>query len=81
MGTYVTTVGQTNRRPSPAGRDGLQAMQHVLAGWLARYSITALRIMARATTPGRFVVPPTQAEEMYNPEVFGRTGASSFEVR
>ena len=44
MGTYVTTVGQTNRRPSPAGRDGLQAMQHVLAGWLARYSITALRI-------------------------------------
>ncbi len=26
-------------------------------------------------------VPPTQAEEMYNPEVFGRTGASSFEVR
>ncbi|NLE85426.1 MAG: hypothetical protein GX607_03405 [Myxococcales bacterium] len=39
------------------------------------------RYLARATTPGRFVVPPTQAEEMYNPEVFGRTGASSFEVR
>jgi uncharacterized protein YfaS (alpha-2-macroglobulin family) len=39
------------------------------------------RYLARATTPGTFVVPPTQAEEMYNPEVFGRTGAIRFEVR
>jgi len=30
---------------------------------------------ARATTPGTFIVPPTKAEEMYSPEVFGR-GAS-----
>lgn len=28
--------------------------------------------VARATTPGEFVVPPTKAEEMYSPEVFGR---------
>ncbi len=28
--------------------------------------------MARATTPGRFVVPPPKAEEMYHPETFGR---------
>jgi uncharacterized protein YfaS (alpha-2-macroglobulin family) len=28
--------------------------------------------VARATTPGKFVVPPTKAEEMYSPEVFGR---------
>jgi alpha-2-macroglobulin len=28
--------------------------------------------IARATTPGRFVVPPTKAEEMYMPETFGR---------
>ena len=28
--------------------------------------------VARATTPGRFVVPPTKAEEMYHPETFGR---------
>jgi uncharacterized protein YfaS (alpha-2-macroglobulin family) len=27
---------------------------------------------ARATTPGVFVVPPTKAEEMYEPETFGR---------
>ncbi len=28
--------------------------------------------VARATTPGQFVVPPPKAEEMYSPEVFGR---------
>lgn len=28
--------------------------------------------VARATTPGRFIVPPPHAEEMYSPEVFGR---------
>ncbi len=30
--------------------------------------------VARATTPGAFVVPPAKAEEMYAPETFGRTG-------
>ena len=29
---------------------------------------------ARATTPGSFIVPPAKAEEMYSPEVFGRSG-------
>jgi uncharacterized protein YfaS (alpha-2-macroglobulin family) len=31
--------------------------------------------VARATTPGLFIVPPPRAEEMYSPETFGR-GAS-----
>jgi len=31
--------------------------------------------IARATTPGKFVVPPAKAEEMYSPEVFGRSGS------
>jgi uncharacterized protein YfaS (alpha-2-macroglobulin family) len=39
------------------------------------------RYLARATTPGKFVVPPTKAEAMYEPETFGRTGATTFEVR
>jgi hypothetical protein len=30
---------------------------------------------ARATTPGTFIVPPAKAEEMYSPEVFGRSGS------
>jgi len=35
--------------------------------------------LARATTPGRFVVPPPKAEEMYAPETFGR-GATDIVV-
>jgi uncharacterized protein YfaS (alpha-2-macroglobulin family) len=31
--------------------------------------------VARATTPGEFVVPPARAEEIYAPEVFGRSGS------
>ncbi|MEZ4637439.1 MAG: alpha-2-macroglobulin family protein [Caldilineaceae bacterium] len=30
--------------------------------------------VARATTPGEFIAPPAKAEEMYSPEVFGRSG-------
>jgi hypothetical protein len=33
--------------------------------------------VARATTPGTFVVPPAKAEEMYSPETFGRTASDS----
>ncbi|MBI2892360.1 MAG: hypothetical protein HYY06_02330 [Deltaproteobacteria bacterium] len=31
--------------------------------------------LARATTPGRYLVPPARAEEMYAPELFGRTAS------
>lgn len=31
--------------------------------------------VARATTPGTFIVPPAKAEEMYSPEVFGRSSS------
>ena len=39
--------------------------------WEGVYNYT---YVARATTPGNFVVPPAKAEEMYAPETFGRTG-------
>ncbi len=35
---------------------------------------------ARATTPGQFVVPPSKAEEMYSPEVFGRSASDTVVV-
>ncbi len=38
------------------------------------------RYLARATTLGSFVVPPTKVAEMYTPEVFGRTGAEVVRV-
>ncbi|HEX6559756.1 MAG TPA: alpha-2-macroglobulin family protein [Longimicrobiales bacterium] len=45
--------------------------------WKGTYTATYL---ARATTPGTFIVPPAHAEEMYNPAVNGRTGGSEFTV-
>lgn len=35
---------------------------------------------ARALTYGTFTLPPTTAEEMYEPEVFGRTGSATLVV-
>ena len=32
--------------------------------------------VARATTPGSFIVPPAKAEEMYSPETFGRSSSA-----
>ena len=40
------------------------------------YTYTAL-----ATTPGEYVLPPLKAEEMYSPEVFGRTATARFVVK
>jgi len=36
--------------------------------------------VARATTPGTFAVPPAKAEEIYAPEVFGRSGSDTVVV-
>ncbi|MEN4100461.1 MAG: hypothetical protein ROW52_11100, partial [Anaerolineaceae bacterium] len=46
--------------------------------WEGVYEYTYL---ARATTPGDFVVPPARAEEMYSPEVFGRSGSDRVVVK
>jgi alpha-2-macroglobulin len=43
---------------------------------IARY-----RYLARASSPGRFVLPATRAQQMYVPETFGRTAADVVEVR
>jgi hypothetical protein len=40
--------------------------------WEGVYDYT---YVARATTPGTFIAPPAKAEEMYSPEVFGRSGS------
>jgi uncharacterized protein YfaS (alpha-2-macroglobulin family) len=46
--------------------------------WEGAYNYT---YVARATTPGQFVVPPAKAEEMYHPETFGRTGTDFVRVK
>lgn len=40
-----------------------------------------VRYLARATSIGSFIVPPTRIEGMYTPEVYGRTAASSLTVK
>ena len=37
--------------------------------------------VARATTPGQFVVPPAKAEEMYAPETFGRSASDRVVIK
>ena len=37
-------------------------------------------IQLRATTPGRYTLPPARAEAMYAPEVYGRTTSSTLTV-
>jgi uncharacterized protein YfaS (alpha-2-macroglobulin family) len=36
--------------------------------------------VARATTPGTFILKPAKGELMYEPEVFGRTEGGTLEV-
>lgn len=38
------------------------------------------RYLARPHTPGTYVLPPTRVMEMYQPEVYGRTGAGQLTV-
>lgn len=40
-----------------------------------------LNVLARATVRGTFVVPPTRAEEMYHPEVFGRAASDRVTIK
>lgn len=40
-----------------------------------------LSYMAQAIAPGSFVVMPMHAEEMYDPDVFGKTNADTLEVQ
>jgi uncharacterized protein YfaS (alpha-2-macroglobulin family) len=50
--------------------DRAEAFTSLLWDGVYEYTYTA-----RATTPGIFIVPPAKAEEMYSPEVFGRSGS------
>ena len=52
--------------------DRAEAFTSYLPGGTYEYTY-----VARATTPGTFVVPPARAEEVYAPEVFGRSGSAS----
>ncbi|MGM9991327.1 MAG: Ig-like domain-containing protein [Candidatus Bruticola sp.] len=50
--------------------DKAEVFSLIMPGGEYKYSF-----ICRASSPGTFVVPPAKAEEMYAPEVFGRTGS------
>jgi uncharacterized protein YfaS (alpha-2-macroglobulin family) len=52
-----------------------EAFTTLLWGGVYNYSY-----VARATTPGVFIVPPAKAEEMYHPETFGRSKSDRIRV-
>ena len=82
------TSAKTRPGNKPQGRDGLrgwwgwwnpwnyeekrddrvQLFQDRMYGGVYEYTY-----LAKATSAGRFVAPPTRAEEMYEPETFGRS--------
>jgi uncharacterized protein YfaS (alpha-2-macroglobulin family) len=53
----------------------LTFIPHVLPG------MYHFRYLARATSVGTYVMPPTSAACMYSPDVFGRTQSETFEVK
>ena len=55
--------------------DRVEAFSSYLYGGTYDYTY-----VARATTPGSFVVPPAKAEEIYAPEVFGRTASDRVDI-
>jgi alpha-2-macroglobulin len=55
--------------------DRAEAYSSLIDGGAYSYSY-----VARATTTGTFVVPPTRAEELYAPETFGRSATDSVVV-
>ncbi len=40
----------------------------------------AVAYVARAVSPGKYVLPPASIEDMYRPERFGRTGFGAVEI-
>jgi alpha-2-macroglobulin len=76
-------VGQSSSERWWAGIDRVEIKDDRVLMFATRLEPGELRYtyLARATAPGRFTVAPTQVEEMYRPEVFGRTATASVTVR
>jgi uncharacterized protein YfaS (alpha-2-macroglobulin family) len=73
--------GVANALSAPATRTELRDERALFFVDHMPPGIFRYRYLARATTRGRYVLPPTHVEAMYQPETFGRTSASQVEVR
>ena len=65
----LVVVGHLVRAPEPARRTG-RSLHLPAVGWRLPVHLHRPR-----HHPRQFVVPPAKAEEMYSPEVFGRSGS------
>ncbi|MCL2825219.1 MAG: hypothetical protein FWD57_14610, partial [Polyangiaceae bacterium] len=74
-----SSVSRSTRQNSTVGKefrdDRAVFFVEEMAAGMYRY-----RYLARATTIGRFIMPPTRVESMYQPELYGRTGAAVISV-
>ena len=72
---------------SAPGRGGVWRYNELRKSSLVLYSpglkpgIYSHSFKLRAVAKGRFLVKPARAEEMYSPEVFGRSAAGSMEIK
>ncbi len=76
----ATFLGTTFRAPMNPRREihddrVLTTFEHIEPG------MYRVQYLARATSIGTFIVPPTRIEAMYEPEIYGRTAATTLTVR
>ncbi|HEY6137669.1 MAG TPA: MG2 domain-containing protein [Thermoanaerobaculia bacterium] len=92
--TTATELSEQQRKADAQGDDWMSWWQHGGFDHVERHddrvSLFATRLgegtheftyLVRATTAGRFVAAPAHVEEMYEPEVFGRTASAVVEVK
>jgi uncharacterized protein YfaS (alpha-2-macroglobulin family) len=63
-------------RASDVRHEEFREDRYVAALKLSQYDTARLFYLVRAVTPGTYTVPPSQAEDMYRPDLRG-TGAAS----
>ncbi|MGH9966263.1 MAG: hypothetical protein ACREBG_00300 [Pyrinomonadaceae bacterium] len=68
----VTESGQWRRRTVWFDHQNLRDERAEAFTSLLWEGVYTYSYVARATTPGVFIVPPPKVEEMYSPETFGR---------
>ncbi|MFT3928284.1 MAG: hypothetical protein QM778_37495 [Myxococcales bacterium] len=73
-------AGALSLQQGPVDHSELRDSQSVFAATQLEPGLYQYQYLARASTPGSFVVPPAKVSEMYHPETFGSTAATHFEV-
>jgi uncharacterized protein YfaS (alpha-2-macroglobulin family) len=92
--TTATDLAEAQKNSNPGGNDWMSWWRHGGFDHVERHddrvNLFATRLgegmheftyLVRATTAGTFITAPAHAEEMYEPEVFGRTAGEVVEVK